>query len=519
MAESFDLDRMLEEWDEQLASDPSTDLDLFIRIRYAQAPTHLVEQFRREVLALAAFDEQLHAIGRANGGTTDTSARSVPEAETNGQLTIADLKPGVEPVSGYTLVERLGSGGFGEVWKASAPGGFHVALKFVRLEGRQGLIEKRALSVIKEIRHPNLLSVFGAWEVDQFLIIATELANRTLWDRFQEAVKEGCSGIPRGELLEYFTEAAKGIDHLNAPLQPGRLGIQHRDIKPQNLLLSGGGVKVADFGLARALHHDLTGHTGSLTLAYAAPECLDGSTSSRSDQYSLAVSYCQLRGGRLPFEGRQVAVIDGHRSKPPDLSMLPPEERDAVARALAKSPDDRWSSCTEFVQAVRECSRSVAPAIRTEKEPQPAAASALSSQNRRWWLAFCVLSAVIVLGLIGIGSLSEREAPRGTGDGATAHGVPSGKAKDPLGQFLTAPASPTQILNSDRWTWSDPVNLGPTVNSKDSDARPILSPDGLTLLFTSTRPRWLWCHGCVDVDTSKHKIALGTTSQPRASHQ
>ena len=129
----------------------------------------------------------------------------------------------------------------------------------------------------------------------------------------------------------------------------GRIPIQHRDIKPQNLLISGGSVKVGDYGLARSVHTDATGHSGGLTFAYAAPECFAGTTSRRSDQYSLAITYCQLRGGRLPFEGSPIEMMMGHRKREPDLSMLSAEERPAVAKALSKQPRDRWSSCRKFI--------------------------------------------------------------------------------------------------------------------------------------------------------------------------
>ncbi len=299
----------------------------------------------RSCQPLGRMDERLD---RAEGPASTTSGADVAGL----------LEAGREPVLGYVLVERLGRGGFGEVWKARGPGGFHVALKFVPLDRRAGAAELRALEVIKEIRHPHLLATVGAWQAGGFLVIAMELAERTLLDRFREAVAQGSAGIPGPELHESMMEAAKGLDYLNEPRHPveGKepLGIQHRDVKPQNLLLVGGGVKVADFGLARLLEHSVTGHTGSMTPAYAAPEFFRLETSAHSDQYSLAVTYCHLRGGRLPFAGSPAEVMAGHLGRKPDLTMLPEAERPAVARALAKAPNDRWPSCRAFVAALIE---------------------------------------------------------------------------------------------------------------------------------------------------------------------
>src|SRR5262249_41122013 len=159
------------------------------------------------------------------------------------------------------------------------------------------------LEQMKGIRHAHLLPLFGAWQRESLLIVAMELGERTLLQRWREAANQGLPGIPAAELLEYLREAAKGLDHLNG------LGIQHRDIKPQNLLLVGGTVKVADFGLAKLLKHTITAASGSLTAAYAAPEFFQGQATRWSDQYSLAVSYCQLRGGRLPFVGSLVQTM------------------------------------------------------------------------------------------------------------------------------------------------------------------------------------------------------------------
>jgi serine/threonine protein kinase len=258
------------------------------------------------------------------------------------------LAAGERPLPEYELVQRLGRGGFGEVWKARGPGGFAVALKFIRLDEKVGVVERRALDLMKDIRHPHLLDQFGAWEKDDFLILAMQLADGSLLDQLLQATTtRGLSGIPLPELLEHIGDAARGIDYLNS------VGIVHRDIKPHNLLLVGGGVKVADFGLARVLERTAASSSRAMTASYAAPEVFDGHAGDRSDQYALAVSYCHLRANRLPFEGGPVQVMAAHLMNPPDLSMLPEVERQAVARALAKKPPERWPSCRAFVDALK----------------------------------------------------------------------------------------------------------------------------------------------------------------------
>jgi serine/threonine protein kinase len=269
------------------------------------------------------------------------------------------LERGAEPIPNYRLVERIGKGGFGEVWKAEASGGFHVALKFVRLAGEIETSELRALEILRTIRHPNLLVTFGAWQTRDFLVIAMELANGTLWDRFRQALDQGLAGIPREELLEYIWEAARGLDYLNEPqhLLGGqeRRGVQHRDVKPQNILVVGNGVKLADFGLAKVFERSHASNTGRLTPAYAAPEFFRGQTASTSDQYSLAVTYTHLRGGKLPFAGGTFEILGKVLTDPPDLSHLPEEEQPIVARALSKDPEQRWPNCRTFVEALRAC--------------------------------------------------------------------------------------------------------------------------------------------------------------------
>src|ERR1700735_5052997 len=104
---------------------------------------------------------------------------------------------GAEPLSGYRLLEPLGRGGFGEVWKCEAPGGLLKAIKFVHgtLHGlNDGALvqqELRSLNRVKTVRHPFILSIERYDIIDGQLVIVMELADRNLWDRFQECRTQG----------------------------------------------------------------------------------------------------------------------------------------------------------------------------------------------------------------------------------------------------------------------------------------------------------------------------------------
>jgi formylglycine-generating enzyme required for sulfatase activity len=329
-----------------------------------------------------------------------------------------------------------------------------VALKFIRLGGQGGMVELRSLELMKDIRHPNLLALFGAWQRDDLLILAMELGDRTLLERLREATAQGLPGIPFTELLEYLREAAKGIDQLN------KLGIQHRDIKPQNLLLVGGGVKVADFGLAKLLEHSLTNASGSMTPAYAAPEVVNAQASRWSDQYSLAVTYCLLRQNRLPFEGSVAQMLAGHLMQEPNLTMLPEAERPVVARALAKKPEDRWPSCQAFIEALVVCAPNAMPLF-MENTEIPAAASKASATTqfpglrRRRPAVAGVLGALGLAGLVALswlliwGNGAENRAPGPTPPQTETAGSPNQvKPRDADTKLPASPGPAAEFTNT-----------------------------------------------------------------------
>jgi serine/threonine protein kinase len=290
------------------------------------------------------------------------------------------LVANAEPLPGYRLLEPLGRGGFGEVWKCEAPGGLHKAIKFVKGHrdelhslGPGAAQELRALQLIRTLRHPFLLSTERIEVVEGDLVIVTELADKSLHDLLVEYRKNQQPGLPRAELLNYLREAAEVLDLMNL-----EHGLQHLDVKPGNLFLVGRHVKVADFGLVSSLA-DLVASSGktvrlqAVTPLYTSPEVFNGRLSLSSDQYSLAITYHELLTGTYPFAGQSARDLAlQHAQTPPDLSHLPSSDRPLVGRALAKEPSERFPSCTGFIEALTSASGSSSPSVPAFVRPQPA---------------------------------------------------------------------------------------------------------------------------------------------------
>ncbi len=258
----------------------------------------------------------------------------------------------VREVDGYRLVQRIGAGGYGEVWRADAPGGLSKAVKLVfgfHDEARASR-ELKALNRIKDLRHPFLLSLERIEVIDAQLVVVTELADCCLKDRFDICRQEGLPGIPRDELLRYMADSAEALDYMTEVHS-----LQHLDVKPENLLVVGNHAKVADFGLVKSIQDVTASMMAGLTPLYASPEVFNDQPSRQSDQYSLAIVYQEMLTGTLPFPGRNLAQLTAqHLNSPPRLNTLPPRDRDILSKALAKKPNERYRSCAEMVKALIE---------------------------------------------------------------------------------------------------------------------------------------------------------------------
>ncbi|WP_436715875.1 protein kinase [Roseiconus lacunae] len=197
------------------------------------------------------------------------------------------------------------------------------------------------------------------------LIVVMGLGDCTLYDRLRFIRQDaGLSpddvetplGLEPEETIRYLRAAASAIDLLNHEHD-----VYHFDIKPQNILLVGGEAQVCDFGLAKKIEADVraTQQTHA-TPAYASPEILEGehlSTVSGDklfvDQYSLAVTYYELRTGLLPFDvTTHASMIVAKSTGRLDLSALSPPERKVLQKALERDPKKRFRSCTEMIKSL-----------------------------------------------------------------------------------------------------------------------------------------------------------------------
>ncbi|HQR43519.1 MAG TPA: protein kinase, partial [Gemmatales bacterium] len=305
---------------------------------------------------------------------------------------------GDEPVRGYRLGKFLGKGGFGDVWQAHGPGGTEVAFKIIRLDDKPGFTNLRTVELLKKIKHPNLCPILALWISDfsttsasgilkkkelsgvgnndkssthtlgefnlddlkptaETLFIAMGLGDKSLLERFTECKDKGEQGIPSVELISYIEDAARAIDHLNAPKHDLGKGLQtlpHGDIKPQNILIVGGAAQVCDAGLRHVLGEMDRGAAG-MTVAFSSPEMLDGGKPSPySDQYSLAITYHYLRTGALPFSMNDANVVltealEGRL----DLSRLSTAEQQVIRRAVSRRPEARFANCQDLARELR----------------------------------------------------------------------------------------------------------------------------------------------------------------------
>ena len=356
----------------------------------------------------------------------------------------------------YELEELVGSGGMSSVYRAhDRVLDRKVALKVLhqRLMSEEECVERfrREARMVAGLLHQNIVTVIDRGDDDgQPFIVFEFVGGKNLK---QLVDREG--PLPVERVLELGMQIARSLAFAHAN------GYVHRDVKPQNVLLNGDGeAKVTDFGIARSLDvkHGVT-QTGTVlgTSDYIAPEQAQGQqVDEHTDVYSLGIVLYELLVGELPFSGDNfVAVAMQHINEPaPRVSDrrpdVPPRLDAAVARALAKRPEDRFATMADFCHELEACLEEVrtpggAPTVvlASPRARRGAARTALPRRRRRTPIAavlvaigLAVAVAALVIALvrdngggtpIAISGVGAYDPPPGDGE---EHNDEAGKATD-----------------------------------------------------------------------------------------
>jgi serine/threonine-protein kinase len=268
-------------------------------------------------------------------------------------LTTQMLRPEIEPYPGCRLRQLLKRTEYTQVWKAITVEERPLAVKFTTCHDDRAIQHDLSfLLALRQLGHPHLIPIHWVWCFRDYVVVAMELARGSLLDCLTNSATESGRPVVARQVCRYLAQAAAALDFLNKRqhrLYGQRVALQHGNIKPSNLLLVGDTVKLTDFKLSSQTTFQHAHERLAETVRYAAPEVFHGGESDRADQYSLAVTYCHLRGGHLPFQDTPETLDADYVRPKPDLTMLPEAERPIVGRALASCPEERWPSCGELM--------------------------------------------------------------------------------------------------------------------------------------------------------------------------
>jgi eukaryotic-like serine/threonine-protein kinase len=326
----------------------------------------------------------------------------------------------------YKILERLGAGGMGEVYKSE-----HVFLRAIRVVKviRPQISESadaherflREAQLATKVQHPNVATLhdFSALPDGSHYMVWEYIEGENL-----AQVMRRRGTLPVDEAINLTVQALAGLDAIH------RAGIIHRDISPENLMITPSGtVKIIDLGVAKAEQgdHSVT-QTGMFVgkLRYASSEQLGflpkgEKLDSRADLYSLGVVLFEMLAGRPPFEATSphqyfIQHSGGTNVQPIDLTVLPNEMRPVMAKALASDRSQRFANASEFSTALQnipkvaaaetirtlppETIRNASPTVRTAVKKSPVAPPPARSRDTQNVIIILVVIVLLALGAV-----------------------------------------------------------------------------------------------------------------------
>jgi tetratricopeptide (TPR) repeat protein len=262
-----------------------------------------------------------------------------PSSESNGKTSYQTMQ-GIPVEDRYVLIEELGRGGMGIVYKAEEkPSGRLVAIKVLPPYLAEEEVNRvrffREASIVAKLHHPHIVKIFETNQQGNFIVMEYLAGGALSTWRKQHNLTEQ-------ELLTFIGQI---LDALHTVHQQG---IIHRDLKPENILIADRHTaKLTDFGIAHICGATIT-HTGTHlgTIPYMSPEQILGKDiDKRSDIYSIGVMLYELLTGELPFTGKDTSYHHIHTLPRPPCELAPtlsPELNAMILKCLAKRPEDRY---------------------------------------------------------------------------------------------------------------------------------------------------------------------------------
>ena len=389
----------------------------------------------------------------------------------------------------YELEELVGTGGMSSVYRA------HdrlldrkVALKILHAHYGDDAqyVERfrREARAAAALSHPNIVTVIDRGEHERRQFIVFEYVDGENLKRLIER-----SGpMPLERALELTVQVARGLSFAH------ERGLVHRDVKPQNVLLNGDGrAKVSDFGIARSLdvQRGMT-QTGTVlgTSDYIAPEQAQGQhVDEQTDVYSLGVVLYEMLTSEVPFAGENfVAVAMRHINDPPPSVRdkrpdVPQRVDEAIRRAMAKRPQDRFETMAEFRHELEAC---LAEAQGTQVlPPRPRPARARRRGVSPWPVLLVLVALLAVVAALAIALVRRGHGSSGGGSGGSVGGTIALKAITAFDPFGSPPGQENNA-NAYRATDGNPATYWQTEQYYATFAR--LRKPGVGLVLDAGAP-------------------------------
>jgi eukaryotic-like serine/threonine-protein kinase len=317
------------------------------------------------------------------------------------------LAPGTH-LGPYEITEPLGSGGMGEVYRARDTRLERtVAIKILPRELSNDPIRKqrfeREAKTISNLNHPHICVLHDVGHQDGMDYLVMEcVEGETLAKRLEKG------SLPLEQVLKFGAQIAEALDKAH------RSGIVHRDLKPGNIMLTPGGAKLLDFGLAKpavalasaatltAVRTAPVTEEGTIvgTFQYMSPEQVEGKeVDGRSDIFSLGAMLYEMVTGKLAFEGKsQLSVASAILEKEPEpisvvKPMTPRALYHAVKKCLAKLPDERWQSASDLASELKWIGETGSQAV----DAAPRERSGKTKERVAWLITCASVLALIVV--------------------------------------------------------------------------------------------------------------------------